>query len=233
MSHPGKCSTLPVTRSRNPLHFDYCLHGHILETVTSSKYLGVTICIDLSWDIHINQLCNKANKTLGFMRRNIKVSSRKIKEMAYKSFVRPILEYASSIWDPHTEQNISKFEAVQRRAARFVMRRFHNTSSPTAMLEELKWPSLQDRRRTARLFMLYKIHNDLVSTEGIKASLRPAPPRRRRGHDQQFTIPPQCRTQDRQQAFLPRTIKDWNKLPQDVVEAKTIDTFVSRASRLH
>ncbi|XP_076461755.1 uncharacterized protein LOC143294209 [Babylonia areolata] len=176
-----------------PLHFNYCLHGHILETITSAKYLGITICSDFSWDTHINHLCNEANKTLGFLRRNIKVSSRKIKEMAYKSFVRPILEYASSIWDPHTEQNISKFEAVQCRAARFVMRRYHNTSSPTAMLEELKWSILQDRRRTARLSMLYKIHNNLVSTEGIKASLRPAPPRRRRGHDQQFAIP-QCRT---------------------------------------
>ena len=230
--HPGKCTTLPVTRCRNPLHFDYCLHGHILETVTSAKYLGVTICSDLSWDTHINHLCNKANKTLGFLRRNIKISSRKIKETAYKTFVRPILEYASSIWDPHTEQNTNKLEAVQRRAARFVMRRYHNTSSPTTMLEELKWPSLQDRRRTARLSMLYKIRNDLVSTQGIKASLSPAPPRRRRGHDQQLTIP-QCRTQYRQQAFLPRTIRDWNELPQDAVEAKTIDTFVSRASRLH
>eukprot|EP00745_Piridium_sociabile_P031749 TRINITY_DN52766_c0_g1_i5.p1 TRINITY_DN52766_c0_g1~~TRINITY_DN52766_c0_g1_i5.p1 ORF type:complete len:113 (-),score=25.06 TRINITY_DN52766_c0_g1_i5:138-476(-) len=111
------------------------------------------------------------------------------------------------------------------------MRRYHNISSPTVMLEELKWPSLQDRRRTARLSMLYKIHNDLVITEGIKASLRPAPPRRRRGHDHQFAIP-QCKTQYRQQAFLPRTIKDWNVQTQDVVEAKTIDTFVSRASRL-
>ncbi len=180
---------------------------YILETVTSTKYLGVTICSDLSWDMHINHLCNKANKTLGFLRRNIKVSSRKIKSMAYKSFVRPVLEYASSIWDPYTEQNISKLEAVQRRAARFVMRRYHNTSSPTAMLEDMKWPSLQNRRRAARLSMLYRIHNNLVCTDGIKAALHPAPSRQRRGHNQQFAIP-HCRTQYRQQAFLPRTIKD-------------------------
>ena len=32
--------------------------------------------------------------------------------------------------------------------------------------------------------------------------------------------------------FLPRTIRDWNDLPQEVIEAKTIDTFASRASKL-
>ena len=58
--HPGKCTMLPVTRSRNLLHHDDCLHGHILEKVTSAKYLGVTLCSDLSWDMHINNLCNKA-----------------------------------------------------------------------------------------------------------------------------------------------------------------------------
>ena len=186
----------------------------------------------LSWETHINNICNKANKTLGFLRRNLKIGSRKIKETAYKTFVRPILEYSSSIWDPHTELLTNKLEAVQRRAARFVLRRYHNTASPTAMLDELKWPSLQDRRRTARLSMLFKIHNGLISTEGIKTSLRPAPPRHRRTHNQQFAIP-QCRTKYRQQAFLPQTIKDWNDLPQDTVEARTIDTFVSRVSSLH
>ena len=41
------------------------------------------------------------------------------------------------------------------------------------------------------------------------------------------------RTQYQQYSFLPRTTRDWNDLPQEVIEAKTIDTFVSRASRLH
>ena len=32
--------------------------------------------------------------------------------------------------------------------------------------------------------------------------------------------------------FLLRTVRDWNDLPLEVIEAKTMDTFVSRASRL-
>ncbi|KAK7485512.1 hypothetical protein BaRGS_00023200, partial [Batillaria attramentaria] len=50
--HPGKCSTLPVTRKRSPFDSTYSLHGQILQTVSSTKYLGVTIQHDLGWDIH-------------------------------------------------------------------------------------------------------------------------------------------------------------------------------------
>ena len=53
----------------------------------------------------------------------------------------------------------------------------------------------------------------------------------RRRHNQQFSQP-HCWTQYQQYSFLPRTIRDWNDLPQEVIEAKTIDTLVSGASRL-
>ena len=228
--HPSKCVTIPVTRRKTVLQPEYHLHGHTLEVVRSVKYLGVTLCSDLNWSEHITTVCSKANKTLGFVRRNLKISSRRIKETAYKTYVRPIMEYAATIWDPHTQQAINMLEAVQRRAARFVMRRYHNTSSVSDMITELQWPSLEDRRRIARMSMMYKIHHNLVCVRNIKGQLHPLPPRQRRGHDQQFVLP-QCRTQYHQNSFLPRTIKQWNQLPQEVIEANTIDTFVSRASR--
>ena len=102
--HPAKCQSLPITRSRNPLRYPYELHGHIFDTVQSAKYLGITIHRELNWDQHINNICNKANKTLGFLGRNLKISNSSIKERAYKAFVRPTLEYASSVWDPKEYQ---------------------------------------------------------------------------------------------------------------------------------
>ena len=128
--HPEKCTSLAVTRSRKPLKHQYELCGHILETISSTKYLGVTINKDMNWSEYINNVCTKANKTLGFLKRNLKISSRKIKEMAYKSYVRPALEYACTVWDPYTQQHIDHIEAIQRRAACFVMRRYRRNPAP-------------------------------------------------------------------------------------------------------
>ena len=71
----------------------------VLENVDNIKYLGVTISKDLKWNTHVtSNVCTKANRTLGFLRRILLPCPQDIKEMAYKGLVLPILEYASSVW---------------------------------------------------------------------------------------------------------------------------------------
>ena len=121
--------------------------------------------MDLNWNKHINQTAGKANQMLGFVKRNIKTRSHNIKTKAYKALVRPRLEYCASVWDPHTQRAIQKIEMVQRRAARYVLRRYHNTSSVSDMLEQLQWSTLAQRRCCLRLTMLYKINNSIVTID--------------------------------------------------------------------
>jgi len=161
--HPDKCNVLSITRNKTPIKHKYQLHGHNLEHVDKAKYLGITIQSDLRWDSHINNICNKANKTLGFLRRNLNISSTSVKEQAYKSLVRPSLEYACSAWDPYLVDDTTKIEKVQRRAARYVTNRHSNMSSVGNMIDQLNWRSLADRRTDSQHTMLYKITNDKVA----------------------------------------------------------------------
>jgi hypothetical protein len=80
----------------------------------------------LQWDQHINNITAKANKTLGFLRRNLKIPSIRIKKQAYQTLVRPLVEYASTVWNPYMKTEINKIEAVQRRAARYVVNNQRN-----------------------------------------------------------------------------------------------------------
>ena len=80
-----------------------------------------------------------------------------MKSTAYKTFVRPLLEYACTVWDPYTVNLKKKLEQVQTRAARFVANKYHKSVSVKEILEKLEWPTLEQRRKTARLVTLKKI----------------------------------------------------------------------------
>ena len=84
--------------------------NQILKEVESAKYLGVHINNNLKWDTHIQQTVNKANKTLGFLRRNLYGCPPKLKETAYLSLVRSVLEYAAQVWDPYEDKYILKLD---------------------------------------------------------------------------------------------------------------------------
>jgi hypothetical protein len=113
--HPQKCSVLTCSRLRKKTSFDYVLKGFTLEQTTSSKYLGVDICSDLSWKIHIDRITKKANGVLGFLKRNLRTANKKTKSNAYFTLVRPHLEYCSAVWNPHTVETTKKVEQIQRR----------------------------------------------------------------------------------------------------------------------
>ena len=52
---------------------------------------------------------------------------------------------------------IYKLEMVQRRYARFVFGDYRTTSSVSAMINQLQWPTLQERRAQAKATMMYRI----------------------------------------------------------------------------
>ena len=164
--HPEKCQVISITRRRRVLKHTYLLHNHPLAHVDSAKYLGVTITSDLNWNKHVNNIANKANHTLSFLKRNLQINDAKLKTTAYQTLVRPQLEYASSVWDPYTKKNIDRLEMVQRRSARYVLNRYNNTSSVSDMLNDLKWESLEHRRKAQRITTMFKIYNgDVVLDE--------------------------------------------------------------------
>ena len=219
----GKCLAMHVGRGRNKMEHKYMLHGQQLVELDSSKYLGITLTTDLRWNTHISNITKKANSALGLIRRNLRIASQTVKTQAYQALVRPHLEYASSVWDPYTQANIRKLEMVQRRAARYVCNRWHNTSSVSEMLNNLGWESLATRRRHARLCMMYKIMQGTAVVpfqqflvEGYRGT--------RGSHTRKLqTI--STSNDSYKYSFLPRTIVYWNALPPGVVVAPSLAAF--------
>ena len=112
----GKCHSMHISRSRVPMSFMYELCGQVLFSAEEAQYLGVTLTSELSWSPHINSIANRANVSLGFLKRNLKHCPSQLKETAYIALVCSVLEYACAIWDPHLRKDVDLLERVQRRA---------------------------------------------------------------------------------------------------------------------
>ena len=217
--HPSKCQVMQITNKKKPLNTTYTIHGELLETVDSTKYLGVHLQNNLSWNTHVKEITRKANRTCSFLYRNLKKCPKETKELAYRSLVRPILEYASPVWDPHTQCNINDIESVQRRAARFVSNDYCRTNSVTSMIQALNWPTLQERRTQAKLVMMYRIVYRLVDIPTVYL----IPTVNVRGV--QHYLVPFARTLCYQKSFFPSTIRLWNNLPSSATGCTSLDSF--------
>ena len=216
---PVKCNIMQITRKRiKKINASYSLEGTVLENVEKIKYLGVTITNDLKWNTHVSNICTKANRTLGFLRRNLAACPLDVKESAYKGLVRPILEYGSSVWDPQSILLQDELEKVQKRAARFVTGNYvdYETGSMTGILKQLKWESLKKRRKDSRLIMLYK---GLKGAASIPTNDLVPPTRRTRNHHSLAFQIPMAGTDIYKSSFFPQTIRDWNLVTDSLISA--------------
>ena len=184
----------------------------------------------MRWNTHVSNVCTKANRTLGFLRRNLYSCPQEVKEAAYKGLVRPVLDYGSSVWDPPGVVLQEELESVQKRAARFVTGNYnYETGSMTGILEQLKWESLKKRRKDNRLILLYKGLKGKASVP--TDDLIPKTRRCRNQHSMAFQTPI-ANTDVYKGSFFPQTIRDWNALPDSLISSLKLQRIVLLSSLL-
>ena len=186
---------------------------------------------NLCWNEHINNICEKANSTLGLLRRILSGCDKKVKDLAYRSLVRPKLEYGCSAWNPYTKQSIDQIEMVQRRAARFVYNDYSRFSHVTHMIEHLGWDSLEHRRLFFQTSMFYKILNGHVGI-CFPPEVRPITRATRLPNTRPFK---QISVSHNvyKFSFYPGTITIWNNLPiTDDVNLNNFKSIVLAAIKL-
>ena len=153
-----------ITCNKSSILFQYTLNGLPISKVNSTKYLGVKISSNLSWNVHVDNICKNANSTLGLLRRVLAVVAIKFKTRhtvllySLNSNTRPVYGIHSG--------NINKIESVQRRAARYVFNDYSHYSHVTPMVQSLGWDSHHHRRlhrapcfiKSIRAMLAYHFH---------------------------------------------------------------------------
>ena len=116
------------------------------------KDLGVTVDVSLKFADHINSITAKALRRVGLSFKCFITGDHNIFLVkAFNTYVRPVLEYASSIWSPTQIGLINRLESVQRR--------FPGIGHLTyrERLSALNLESLEIRRLRLDLLLTYKI----------------------------------------------------------------------------
>ena len=140
--------------------------------------------------------------------------------------MRPLLEYCSPTWSPHHRYLIDKLEKVQKYFTKRIPGLWRVPYIVRLRILNLK--SLEDRRTIYDLTTCFQLLNGHLISEMTNLLVRVDNPRTR-GHDCRL-IPCRYLRDVTKFSFINRTIKVWNRLPNDVATSSSVTMFKRRLS---
>lgn len=200
-----------------------------LNEVQEEKDLGILVSNDLKPSKQCALAAKKAMSMLGLVRRTFQKIDVCDFRILYNCYVRPHLEYCIQVWSPHLVKDIQCLEKVQARATKLV----HGLKklSYSERLDRLGLYSLERRRLRGDLIEMYKI---LTGKEDVDCQQFFRPARDHyglRGHSLKLHVI-RSRLNCRKYFFSQRSVGEWNRLPQEVVDAPSVNVFKIRLDKI-
>jgi hypothetical protein len=194
--------------------------------------LGLLVSPSLNFSDHISMICTKS-QCIGFLiLRAICFPNIRIYRKCFITYVRPLLEYCTVVWNPSSVLLIQQLENVQRKFTRIAyIKSFPNSPIPDyeSRLAIFNLQTLQSRRLINDLVLCYKIvhgfeNHPLFSNMFSRVS---RPSRSSNCFQLKRTHTYNSKLFD---SFSFRVIRSWNLLPDSVVSSQTVTSFKARVS---
>ena len=219
-----KCKVMHF--GKNNAKAEYKMNERRLAEITEEKALGVIISNNLKADKQCDKAANKGNQILGLIKRTIISRKKKVILNLYKTLVRPHLEYCIQAWRPHLVKDIEKLEEVQRRATKMIEE--CRGKSYKERIQMLGLTTLETRRVRADLLEVFKI---LKGYKGINGycffRIQCA---KTKGHPMKL-YKERVNREVLKDSFGNRVIGQWNNLPEEVINATSMNMFKSRLNK--
>ena len=155
-----KCFLLSIVKPRHNDNTSFFLDNREITSKSTAKDLGIFIAQDLKWGEHVNYLCKIGSAISYQIRKTIKTKNIWTLLKLYTTYVRPKIEYNSSVWSPYLKQDIAKLEAIQRfYTKQACLRCSIPFTSYHDRLNKLSLKTLEYRRLFFDLVYVFKIIN--------------------------------------------------------------------------
>jgi hypothetical protein len=216
----NKCHVLHLGKNNKEIH--YYLNGNLIDNQQSVADLGVEIDCTLTFDYHINRIIGKAYSRVGVLYKGFASRDARILKQAYITYVRPVLEYASSVWSPYLLKHINAIERVQKQFTKRIPSLSHLTYPER--LAAINLEPLELRRLKADLVLYYKCFNNLIALPYADYfTLSQNTTQTRTGGNR--LIVPLCSTNRFANDFFIRCTNCWNSLSSDIVNCNSVQLF--------
>ena len=218
-----KCNILHIGR-RNQNH-SYNMGAAEIPAVDSIKDLGVTVKTDLTFSLHIGNITKQAFQRLNLVFRAFCSRDVNLLLKAYLTYVRPLLEYNTTVWSPFLMGDIVMLEKVQRNFTRRL--RGFGELSYRERLDKLELESLEERRIRFDLVEAFKIIRGL-SVLSFGDFFEFKNDSRTRGHAFQLRLRTIPRLDICKNFFANRVVNMWNDLPAEAVSSNSVTQFKAK-----
>ena len=214
-------------KSLNVDEFISNYEGVPLELVENAKYLGMTINSDISWDFHVQRLCQNMSYHLSLLRRIRRIFPRDLLLQVYKSYVQPRLDYGITLYGCSTQKNINLIQRVQNHAARLITGNFdYINCRGIELVKSLNLYTIRDRRDYfLTIFMFKSIHGIAPTYLSDRVVMNfDVNGYDTRGSDMELYLPT-LRKEAYRNSFMYMGGKLWNELPKFVQNSANIESF--------
>jgi len=216
-------------RHNNRRHMQWFLTdhsgSHIMSRTSEEKDLGIFITDNLKPSLQCTKAATRARSILWMVRRNFKRLDCDDFLIIYKTYIRPHLEYAIQAWSPYLQKDIQCLESVQRAATRLVSG--FKKISYEERLRKVGLTTLEVRRQRRDLIECYKILTGKENIDPHQFFHLSDNLHGLRGHSFKLSFN-RLRLDLRKNFFSQRVISAWNSLPQNVVDATSVNSFKNR-----
>ena len=212
-----KCKQQRVTRKIKPISFTFTLNDHQLQTADTERDLGVCVSSDLTWKVQVHQQANKANKMLGYIKRNTMfITSTAARRTLYLALVRCHYGYGSPIWAPQTIELISMLERTQKRATKYILNLpFLTNVDYNTRLQSLYLLPISYWLEYLDMTFFFKITHGMIETSVVPVIYAAQRATRSSSSNTKYVIP-RCKTTTYQQSFIIRACRLWNALVDEL-----------------